>query len=404
MKLPQLFVTKATAPTPDVTPFVLRRCRYRAMLSLGIAVTALSLTSCDNLGQPKPSNVLDKNQIAKHLPTRGQDKAAWASDIYDVFNTLNLERTRGNVCSVVAIIDQESNFKADPPVSNLGATSLKALNEKLDGKLGSTLAGYFRRMLKNEPTVANSFEKQILKVKTEQQLDRVYHEMFNYFSDKYYTSGITNVTKLLGGDVAEKLDPITTLGSMQVHIDYARDHQRVSGNAEELRRDLYTQYGGLYYGIHRLLRYPTNYPDPIYRFADYNSGMYSSRNAAFQKMLAALSGQTIDLDGDLMIYNGSGQSQSEKVLTLLAQKGTIALTPRQISNDLKKEKTAAFATTETYRTIAHLYQLKTDKTPPVAIMPQVVISGAKLSRDYNTNWYATNVNKRYLTCLNKAKP
>ena len=130
--------------------------------------------------------------------------------------------------------------------------------------------------------------------------------------------------------------------------------------------------------------------------------MYSSRNAAFQKMLAELSKQKIDLDGDLLIYNASGQSQSEKALNLLAQKGTIALTPRQISSDLKKEKTQAFADSETYRTISSLYKLKTGKTAPNAIMPQVVISGAKLSRDYNTNWYATNVNKRYVACMNKA--
>lgn len=398
MKLPQLFVTKTMNSTP-IQPF-LRRPLVTTCFMLTVA--AIALTGCDAISKPKASNVLSAEQIATRLPSRGQDKAAWANDIHDIFNTLKIERTRSNVCSAVAIIDQESNFKADPPVSNLGATSLKALNAKLDDKLGTTLAGYFRSMLKNEPTAANSFEKQILKVKTEQQLDKVYHQMFNYFSDKYYTSRITNVTKLVGGDVAEKLDPITTLGSMQVHIDYARDNQRNSGSYEDLRRDLYSQYGGLYYGIHRLMLYPTNYPDPIYRFADYNSGMYSSRNAAFQKMLAELSKQKIDLDGDLLIYNASGQSQSEKALNLLAQKGTIALTPRQISSDLKKEKTQAFADSETYRTISSLYKLKTGKTAPNAIMPQVVISGAKLSRDYNTNWYATNVNKRYVACMNKA--
>ena len=36
-------------------------------------------------------------------------------------------------------------------------------------------------------------------------------------------------------------------------------------------------------------------------------------------------------------------------------------------------------------------------------MPQVVISGPKLSKDYNTNWFATNVDKRYQTCMTTAK-
>ena len=40
---------------------------------------------------------------------------------------------------------------------------------------------------------------------------------------------------------------------MQVHINYAKEHKRQSGSIAELRNDLYTQYGGLYYGIHRLM-------------------------------------------------------------------------------------------------------------------------------------------------------
>lgn len=369
-----------------------------------VVILPFMLAGCDYFKpKPKIDLTLQPAQIASIMPNRGQDKTAWANDIFEIFNTLKIERNKQNICSTIAIIDQESNFKADPPVPNLGKTSLNELNSKLDEKLGRILAGYFRNMLKNEPTPQNSFEKQILAVQTEQQLDKIYHQMFDYFSQKYYTSKITNITKIVGGDIAEKLDPITTLGSMQVHINYARDYRRNNGNSEDLRRDLYSQYGGLYYGIHRLMLYPANYPEPIYRFADYNSGMYSSRNAGFQKMLAELSKQAIDMDGDLLSYSSNVQSQSEKALTALATQGVIALTPSQIKSDLKKEKTQAFETTQTYQTISSLYKMKTGKNPLTAIMPQVVISGAKLSKDYNTQWYADGVNKRYLTCLNKAK-
>lgn len=404
MKLPQFFVTKADK-TPTKTAPILSKCYPSSKLYCALISTLiLAISGCDWVNNQNADRTLSAEQIARSLPNRNQDKAAWAHDIYDIFNTLKIERTPQNICSAVAIIDQESNFKADPTVPNLGVTSLKALNAKLDEKLGNTLAGYFRSMLKNEPTPNNSFEKQILTVKTEKQLDQLYHQMFDYFSEKYYTRTLTQVTKLVGGDVAEKLDPITTLGSMQVHINYARDHQRMSGRNEDLRRDLYSQYGGLYYGIHRLMLYPADYSDPIYRFGDYNSGIYSSRNAAFQKMLAELAKQPIDLDGDLLIYKGNGtQSQSESALNLLAQQGLLTLTPRQIRSDLTKEKSQAFINTDTYRTVISLYQAKTGKNPLSAIMPQVVISGAKLSRDYNTKWYAEAVNKRYLACLNKQK-
>lgn len=398
MKLPQIFVNR---------PWQIANCKaknpaiYQAF-TVTLAST-IALTGCEYFSKPKADNTLQTDKIASVMPNRGQNKSQWANDIYEIFNQLKIERNAQNICSVVAVIDQESNFKADPPVANLGVTSLKAMNEKLDEKLGKTLADYFRNMLKNEPTPQNSFEKQILKVKTEQQLDQLYHQMFSYFGEKYYTNKITNVTKLVGADVTEKIDPITTLGSMQVHIDYARDHQRMSGSNEDLRRDLYTQYGGLYYGIHRLMLYPTKYTDPLYRFADYNSGMYSSRNVAFQKILAELTKQKIDLDGDLLIYNGSGQSQSEKALNLLAGQGLLTLTPRQIRSDLGKEKRQDFENTQIYTAINNLYKQKMGKNPPAAIMPQVVISGAKLNKDYNTNWYASSVNKRYLACLDKVK-
>ena len=395
MKLPLIFVKKQPF-------FLLNFCLASSFL----------LTGCDQIkaliGTPMTDNSLSIEQISHAMPNRNQQKTAWATDIHDIFNTLKIERTPQNICTTIAVIDQESNFQADPPVANPGKTSLNALNSELEEKLGKTLAPFFRKMLKNEPTVENSFEKQILAVKTEQQLDKVYQQMFAHFSQKYYASKITNVTKLIGGDIAEKLDPITTLGSMQVHINYAKDNRRNNGNNEELRRDLYTQYGGLYYGIHRLMRYQTDYPKPIYRFADYNSGMYSSRNAGFQKMLAELSGQKIDFDGDLLIYKSGNTvsdnlSQSEKALQAMTAQGFLQLTPRQIRSDLSKEKSQKFGETELYRTIGSLYKMKTNKAPITAMMPQVVISGAKLSKDYNTKWYADNVNQRYLACMKKVQ-
>ena len=57
----------------------------------------------------------------------------------------------------------------------------------------------------------------------------------------------------------------------------------------------------------------------------------------------------------------------------------------------------------TYRGVAKLYQEQTGKEPFYAIMPEVVISGPKLSRDYNTNWFASRVDGSYQTCMRKVK-
>ena len=268
MKLPSHFVTNATTVASDFT-----MTRAKSLANFGKTLSMLAITLTLSLGltgceyfqtQTDANSPIGAKQIAKLIPKRGQDSKSWAQDINQIFDTLKIEKNAQNICTAVAIIDQESNFKANPPVANLGQSSLKAMNEELEEKLGSTLAPYFRTMLKSEPTPDNSFEKQIAKVKTEEELDDIYHQMFAYFSSKYYASKLNSVTKLVGGDIEEKLDPITTLGSMQVQVSYARDHRRMSGNNLELRKDLYSQYGGLYYGIHRLLLYKANYQDPIY--------------------------------------------------------------------------------------------------------------------------------------------
>lgn len=373
-----------------------------------LAVMApLVLTGCE-LAAVAPDERLNVADIAGLIPAgRVSNAASWAQDIHDIFNTLDIDRNAQNVCTTIAIIDQESNFRADPVVPNLGATSLKALEEKLDEKLGKTLAGYFKTMLATKPSADNNFIKQIKAVKTERELDELYRKMFAYFGETYKVGAINNTAKLLNSGIDEKINPITTLGSMQVHIDYAKRHRRSAMNDDALRDDLYSQYGGLYYGIHRLMRYQADYDAPLYRFADYNSGMYSSRNAALQSQVAALTKAKLTLDGDLLLYDGSGgvksaQSQTEQAILSL---GSVipALNAKQVRQDLKKEKQQSFESTVTYKAIKDHYGKSTGKYPDYAIMPKVTISGPKLSKDYDTNWFATRVNKRYEACMKLAK-
>ncbi|ENW78159.1 hypothetical protein F909_03845 [Acinetobacter sp. ANC 3929] len=386
--------------------------------TFSLLAISISLVACgDNAwwsNNKEPE--MKAEQITKVLPPRVNDRQSWSQDIFDIMQQLSIPKTKQNVCSIVAVVDQESNFVADPAVPGLGEKAVQEintrLNEKFEAKLGETIggtvAGYFEDVLKNQPSPENNYMSQMRKVKTERELDLLYREIFDYMSKHYHVSALTGAAKLVGQDIGEKMNPITTLGSMQVHINYAREHKRQSGNIAELRDDLYTQYGGLYYGIHRLMEYSADYDKAIYRFADYNSGMFSSRNAAFQKMLEVIQGKDLDLDGDLLLYNKDGNpqsalSQSEKEVISAFTNNKILVTPRQIRADLKKEKEKKFEDTQTYLAVQKLYQNKTNKEPIYAIMPEVVISGPKLSRDYNTNWFASRVNGRYETCMQRAK-
>ncbi len=359
------------------------------------------LTACTQETPKTPT--LSSGEIAKILPNRSQDKASWAKDIAAVFDELKLHKDKQNICTVVAVIDQESNFHANPAVANLGQASLQAMDEKLEDKLGKHLAGVFRTMLATRPTKDDSFEAQIKKVKTEKELDELYQRIFDYFVTTYKVGGINNLTKLTGESLDERLNPITTLGSMQVHIDHARANRRANMDDRTLRADMYGQYGGLYYGIQRLMTYQADYDKPLYRFADYNSGMYSSRNAAFQKRVASLTGANLDLDGDLLIYHGGGvsttKSQTETALIKLLATAKTPMSAAQIRSDLKKEKRASFEQTATYQTINELFERKYKKEPTYAIMPQVAINSPKMKQSKNTHWYATNVNRRYEACM-----
>lgn len=69
---------------------------------------------------------------------------------------------------------------------------------------------------------------------------------------------------------------------------------------------------------------------------------------------------------------------------------------------MKKEKKASFEQTATYQGVSELFKAKYKKDPTYAIMPQVVISSTKMKQDKNTNWYATNVNRRYEACMTLA--
>lgn len=386
--------------------------------TISILTTCISLAACgDNAWWSSDKDPeMEADQIRKVIPARVNDRESWSQDIFDIMQELSIPKTKQNVCSIVAVVDQESNFVADPTVPGLGAKAVEEINSrlkekfeaKLGEKIGGTVAGYFEDVLKNQPSPENNYMSQMRKVQTERELDLLYREIFDYMAQHYHVSALTGAAKLVGQDIGEKLNPITTLGSMQVHINYAKEHKRKAGGIAELRNDLYTQYGGLYYGIHRLMEYPADYDEAIYRFADYNSGMYSSRNAAFQKMLGALTEAEISLDGDLLLYNKDGdvkstQSQTEKELIAVFAQNNVLVTPRQIRADLKKEKEKKFEDTQTYLAVQKLYQKKTNKEPMYAVMPQVVISGPKLSRDYNTNWFASRVNGRYEQCMLKAK-
>lgn len=390
----------------------------RILGTLSILTLSVGLVACGDksLFSQDDEKHLTEKQIKHLIPPRVHDRESWAKDMNDIMDSLKIEKNKENVCSIIAIVDQESSFVANPQVPGLGREAVAAVNTRLQTKfsdklgttIGTPIAHYFEQVLKTQPTPEDNYLKQLSKVKTERDIDLLYRQIFDYMSKHYHVSALTGAAKLVGQDIGERMNPITTLGSMQVSIQYAQDHQKDHMSVNDLRDDLYTQYGGLYYGIHRLMMYSNQYDKPIYRFADYNSGMYSSRNASVQKALNILTGSELSLDGDLLQYDKNDnvqavQSSTELTFINLFTQKKVIITPQQLRSDLKTEKTIDFEKTQTYLTLTKLYKDQTGKEMPYAVMPQVIITGPKLSQDYNTNWYATRVNGRFESCMHRGR-
>ena len=198
-----------------------------------------------------------------------------------------------------------------------------------------------------------------------------------------------------------------TGGSTQVSIAFAADHMREKPYpwkpAGSAREEVFKRRGGLYFGAAMLLDYPVSYNRMLYRFADYNAGLYSSRNAAVQSLLAQLTGQKIDPDGDLLRYKGreplsprSDPSQAWRAL--LALQAELGVNAAQIERDLKLEKQFAFEQSVTYR---RLYQLAERRglKPAREQLPDIDLNSPKITRKLTTAWFADRCEARYRTCL-----
>ena len=345
-------------------------------------------------------------KIAAARP-KTSDTAGWANDILLALQAHNIPQTPENICAMVATIDQESAFSANPAVPNLGKLSEKAVINKLNQY--PFLGGQAEAFLYQFPSSRDSFMQRIRRAKTERDLDTTYRNIMSSLAQEYHLSFLINSD--YARDFIESQNEINTLGAMQVNIKFASQFESTRrGGAPlslneiyQLRNDLYTRKVGLYYGALLLLGYDTGYNRKLYRFADYNAGRYSSRNAAFQTVLGTLAKLPLATDGDLLLYEkgqvSSAVSSTEQATRFVANKYGLILPDQRIRNDLMQEKTLGFNNTATYKTIMEAYRLVKKTLPPYAIVPHIVLHSSKTARKLTTESYANMVNKRYQKCL-----
>ena len=378
----------------------------RCYLSLSFAFL-VSQYACVSQPTKMVAADISANQLGKlkqAVPSSIKNRDLWATaigkGILQTGKSLSAER----ICAVVAIIEQESGFRENPRVDNLPKIVKKSLLEKLEplGPLARPAVDLVFNL--PFPNQNMTFGDRVAGLQTERDLDLLFADLSKLYQDKMPGPYLLTdaLTRLLGKGGLLNLNPIRTAGSMQVRVSFAKDYLEIEGKDDrEIRDYLYSIEGGVVIGTARLIAYPANYRNILYRFADYNSGMYSSRNAALQEQLGFLTDTKLVLDGDFLAYDKGGSISSMETNSARAAKAfgeQVDMWDWRIESALEKEKNISFEQTALWKNIKKAYTEKTSRKAPYAIMPRVVIESPKLNSKKSTAWFANNVMRRYQRC------
>lgn len=351
--------------------------------------SVLGLASCSR-PDPQPTPAQIRAQVSRLLPVTLHERAGWAQDVQVAFTSLGIRPVPPNLCAALAVIEQETGYNPDPVVPGL-AKIARAEIETRAGRLGVPRFVVGAALAMESPD-GRPYSEHLAAVRTEHDLSRLYEQLIG---------SVPLGKRLLG-----RANPVRTGGPMQVSIAFAeafadarRYPYQVTGT---IRDEVFSRRGGIYFGIAHLLAYDTSYPHLRYRFADFNAGLYASRNAAFQNALSLASGVPLDLDGDL-VPHGSGRNdvgQTERAARTLTP--LLGTDDAAIRRALKLGHTLRFEDTDLYREVFTLAERETGKPLPRAMMPRIRLQSPKITRRLTTEWFATRVEKRYRQCMARA--
>ncbi|MFQ2920319.1 DUF1615 domain-containing protein [Aeromonas allosaccharophila] len=329
----------------------------------------------------KPADM--KSRIVRFLPRQVSDKQGWANDVVTALTTQGVTVNDHNVCTVLAVAEQEATYQADPVVPGLGKIAWKEINSRA-AKLLIPEFMVRAALSINSPT-GKSYAERIDKLRTEREMSEIFEDMISMLP--------------MGKTLFGNLNPVHTGGPMQVSIAFAEANARGYPYPikDSIRHEVFTRRGGIWFGTKHIFGYEVEYPDTLYRFADFNAGWYASRNAAFQAAVSRLSGKTLALDGDLIRYDSDLPGNTELAVYTLANR--VNMSKQAIHQSLKLGDTAEFAETDLYHRIFTLADKQAGKRQPRAILPGIVLKSPKITRNLTTAWFAKRVDDREQRCV-----
>lgn len=344
--------------------------------------------------------------MARLIPSEVKDRDGWAQDVLAAFDANGLWPDAPSVCSALAVIEQESGYDPNPAVPGLAAIVERELEGRAEKRVGFLAKPALDELLSGKaPETTESFRVRLRKVRTEGELDKLFRDILDFYRARYPNAyqAVDIGSALFGQGSLAELNPVTTAGSMQVKVDFSLElAKKQKREVCCVRDELYTRAGGVHYGIARLLGYAAAYDAPLYRFADYNAGVYASRNAALQAQLAALTGRKLTPDGDLLAYDKRGDpspDDSRTLQALLSFGRAHELSEWRVRRDARREKERDLEETDTWAAVKRAYREKTGREPAYAQVPDVAIHSPKMRRDRSTAWFARAVDARFQKCM-----
>jgi hypothetical protein len=331
----------------------------------------------------------DPALIALLIPARVGERRGWAEDMQAAMTALRVAPTAENMCAVIAVAEHESGFRVDPAVPGLAAMARRELDKRRER------AGIPRLLVESALSLASSdgrsYNARLETARTERQLS----DIFEDFAGRVP----------LGKALLAEHNPVRSGGPMQVSVPFAQLHAAAHGYpfplAGSIRDEVFTRRGGLYFGIAHLLDYAAPYNDMSYRFADFNAGRFSSRNAAFQKAVSELTGIALELDGDVLRYE-QGRPAREVSRTEAATRRLAAhfqMSAADVRHDLELAQGAEFERSRLYLSVFTLMDGVAGKRAPRAVVPVIVVESFKTTRRLTSTGYAARVTERYRGCL-----
>jgi hypothetical protein len=247
-------------------------------------------------------------------------------------------------------------------------------------------------LLKTSPD-GRSYKARIDSLRTEKQMNALFDDM---------------ISELPGQNPARRLQPGPDRGPDAGQRGLCRRACKgkvlsLSAARQRARRSVHPPRRALLRHRHPA-RLPGPYSQPLYRFADFNAGRYSSRNAAFQEPCpGSPAAASLALDGDLLRYtDGVPAAEPSATLSALQPSPASSVCPGpRCSVTCAWKRPHASPAQPLYSKVFALADSRAGTRLPREAMPRIDLKSPKIQRKLTTAWFADRVDTRHRTCLGR---